>query len=90
MKPACIPLAVVLSAVVGSDGAYAQVGPYSMTHSVIAAGGGELQGGAYRLTGTVGQPATATLTASTYRLYDGFWAPASPGSDLIFANGFDP
>jgi len=43
----------------------------------------------YALSGTIGQPAATTLAASSYSLYDGFWAPASALSDLIFANGFD-
>ena len=65
-------------------------GPYRIDPAVIAGGGATLSGGQFRLSGTIGQPATATLSASAYRLYDGFWTAASPSSDLIFANGFDP
>jgi hypothetical protein len=65
-------------------------GPYVVAPATIAGGGATLSGGTFRLSGTLGQPATALLGASRYRLYDGFWAPASPLIDLIFANGFDP
>ena len=65
-------------------------GPYRIDPAAIAGGGATLNGGPFQLSGTIGQPATSTLGASNYRLYDGFWAPASPLSDLIFANGFDP
>ncbi|MFI4970961.1 MAG: hypothetical protein ACHP7D_12220 [Lysobacterales bacterium] len=65
-------------------------GTFVIDPATVAGGGATLSGGAFQLSGTLGQPATATLSASTYRLYDGFWAPASPLGDLIFANGFDP
>lgn len=65
-------------------------GPYRIDASVIAGGGASLSGSTFRLSGTVGQPATARLVAGGFRLYSGFWAPAGPQSDEIFANGFDP
>lgn len=65
-------------------------GPYVIAPVTIAGGGATLSGGSFQLSGTIGQPATATLVASGYRLHDGFWAPASPLNDVIFANGFDP
>ena len=65
-------------------------GAFVIDPATVAGGGATLSGGAFQLSGTLGQPATATLSASTYRLYDGFWAPTSPLSDLIFSNGFDP
>ena len=65
-------------------------GPYRIDASVIAGGGASLSGSTFRLSGTVGQIATARLTAGSFRLDSGFWAPAGPQSDEIFANGFDP
>lgn len=65
-------------------------GAFVIDPATVAGGGATLSGGRFKLSGTIGQPATATLSASAYRLYDGFWAAASPSSDLIFANGFDP
>ncbi|GAA0709761.1 hypothetical protein [Dokdonella soli] len=81
---------VTLSALAASARAQSGGGPYLIDPAVIAGGGATLSGGQFRLSGTIGQPATSILSASTYRLYDGFWAAASPSSDLIFANGFDP
>ena len=84
---------VLALAAIGAFAASARAqsgGPYRIDPAVIAGGGATLSGGQFCLSGTIGQPATATLSASTYRLYDGFWAAASPNSDLIFANGFDP
>ena len=65
-------------------------GTFVIDPATVAGGGDTLSGGRFKLSGTIGQPATATLGASSYRLYDGFWAPASSLSDLIFADGFDP
>jgi hypothetical protein len=65
-------------------------GPYRIDASVIAGGGASLSGSTFRLRGTVGQTATTRLAAGSFRLYSGFWAPAGPESDEIFANGFDP
>ena len=79
-----------LGAFAASASAQSGGGPYRIDPATIAGGGATLSGGQFKLSGTIGQPATSMLSASTYRLYDGFWAPASPSSDLIFANGFDP
>jgi len=65
-------------------------GAYRIDGAVIADGGATLGGGAFHLSGTVGQPATQVLAGSTLRLHDGFWSPAAPASDVIFASGFDP
>ncbi|HEY6986150.1 MAG TPA: hypothetical protein VH375_08710 [Rhodanobacteraceae bacterium] len=65
-------------------------GPYAITESAIGGGAATLSGGSFRLNGTLGQPATASLAAAGYRFYDGFWTPATPPGDRIFANGFDP
>ena len=83
-------LALALPGTFGAPARAQSGGPYRIDPAVIAGGGATLSGGQFRLSGTIGQPATSMLSASTYRLYDGFWAPASPSSDLIFANGFDP
>ena len=56
----------------------------------IAGGGATLGGGSFRLSGTVGQPAALLTVGLGSRVYDGFWAPAAPAGDLIFADGFDP
>jgi hypothetical protein len=79
-------------AALGSAHAPAQSsgGPYRIDASVIAGGGASLSGSTFRLSGTVGQPATTRLVAGSFRLYSGFWAPAEPESDEIFADGFDP
>jgi hypothetical protein len=70
--------------------AQAAGGPYVIDRAAIAGGGATIAGGSFRLSGTFGQPATAQLAAGGYRLYDGFWVPAGPLDDTIFANGFDP
>ena len=64
-------------------------GSYLIAPATIAGGGATLSGGSFQLSGTIGQSATALLSAGGYRLYDGFWAPTSPLSDLIFRNGFE-
>jgi hypothetical protein len=80
-----IPDAFLASANVQSSG-----GVFAIDPATIAGGGATLSGGAFQLSGTIGQPTATTLAASSYSLYDGFWAPASALTDLIFANGFDP
>lgn len=65
-------------------------GPYRIAVATIAGSGGTLYGGPFVFSGTIGQPATAWLSASGYSLHDGFWAPAAPPGDAIFADGFDP
>ena len=86
-----IVLALAVSgAFLASAHAQSSGGAFAMDPATIAGGGATLSGGPFQLSGTIGQPAATTLAASSYSLYDGFWAPASALSDLIFANGFDP
>ena len=80
----------IADAFLASANAQSSGGVFAIDPASIAGGGGTLIGGAFQLTGTIGQPAASTLAASSYSLYDGFWAPASALTDLIFANGFDP
>ena len=85
-----LAVTLALSSMVGGDAALASSGgAYTIDPSVIAGGGATLSGGAFRLSGTVGQVATATLSASGFSLHAGYWAPAAPVSDTIFANGFE-
>jgi len=65
-------------------------GAFRIDPVVVSGGGATLDGDAFRLSGTIGQPATALLSASGFQMHDGFWRPAAPTSDVIFANGFDP
>ena len=91
MQRACYTAIALAIACITPARAPAQAGgPFRISQSAIASGGATLTGGAFRLSGTVGQPAAATLGSGGYRLYDGFWSPATPSGDRIFANGFDP
>jgi len=65
-------------------------GAFKINPVVISGSGATLDGGSFRVSGTIGQPATALLSASEFQMHDGFWRPAAPTSDVIFANGFDP
>ncbi len=65
-------------------------GAFQINPVVISGSGATLDGGSFRVSGTIGQPATALLSASEFQMHDGFWRPAAPTSDVIFANGFDP
>jgi hypothetical protein len=68
---------------------------YTVKPIVIANGGGASSGGIFALSGTIGQVDADPLhpaSGGAYTLVGGFWAgavPAAPGSDPIFADGFE-
>lgn len=79
----CLPLIALAQS---SGGSYVQ------PRALIASGGGQASGGSYQLRGSIGQPDADPLhpaSGGSYALSGGFWTAAAPGSDQLYADGFE-